>query len=105
VRDRRHRAADVRARHLDLGRERLARHDHRQSYRASNTAILFTYDEGEADERVPFVAIAPSVPPGTVTDQPFNHYALLRTTQEMLGVGPFLQNAATAPSMRAALHL
>jgi hypothetical protein len=34
---------------------------------------------------------------------PFNHYSLLRTTEEMLGLD-LLGKAATAPSMRPVFH-
>ena len=49
--------------------------------------------------------IAPSVPPGTVSASLFNHYSLLRTTEEMLGIGRLLGEAAGAASMRAAFNL
>jgi hypothetical protein len=75
------------------------------AYRSGDTAVFFTFDEGETSDRLTFVAVSPSVRPGTVVGQAFDHYSLLRTTQEMLGTGPLLQNAAGAASMRAAFHL
>jgi hypothetical protein len=51
------------------------------------------------------IVVAPSVPPGTRDGTPFNHYSLLRTTEEMLGLPTSLGAAATASSMRAAFHL
>ena len=75
------------------------------AYQAANTAIFFTYDEGETTNQLTFIAVSPSVKPGTVTTAPFNPYALLHTTEEILGVTTYLQNAATAPSMRAAFNL
>jgi len=70
-------------------------------YHAGRTAIFLVWDE---DAPMPFVAITPSVHPGTVITQTVNHYALLRTTEEMLGITTYLGNAAAAPSMRAALR-
>ncbi|NMI02277.1 alkaline phosphatase family protein [Pseudonocardia acidicola] len=75
------------------------------AYRAGDTAVFFTYDEGETTNRLTFIAVGPSVRPATRAAQPFDHYSLLRTTQELLGVGPLLQNAAAAASMRAAFNL
>jgi hypothetical protein len=70
-------------------------------YKAGRTAIFLVWDE---DAPMPFVAITPSVHPGTVITQTVDHYALLRTTEEMLGITTHLGKAAAAPSMRAALH-
>jgi hypothetical protein len=53
---------------------------------------------------MPFLAIAPSIRPGTVVANRVDHYALLRTTEELLGL-PFLGAARTAPSMRGSLRL
>ena len=48
--------------------------------------------------------VSPTTPAGTTSDVLFNHYSLLRTAEEMLGV-PLLGHAATAASMRAAFNL
>jgi phospholipase C len=72
------------------------------SYTAGKTAIFVVWDE---DSPVPFIALAPSVPAGTVERAKVDHYALLRTTEEMLGIPTRLAAAARAPSMRASLHL
>jgi hypothetical protein len=71
------------------------------SYAAGRTAIFLVWDE---DSPMPFVAITPSVKPGTVVTERVDHYALLRTTEEMLGITTYLGKAASAPSMRATLH-
>jgi hypothetical protein len=71
------------------------------AYQAGRTAIFLVWDE---DSPLPFVAITPSVHPGTVITQTVDHYSLLRTTEEMLGITAHLGKAATAPSMRAGLH-
>jgi hypothetical protein len=48
--------------------------------------------------------MAPSVKPGTVSSARFTHYSMLRTTEELLGLG-FLGNAANAAGMRSAFTL
>jgi hypothetical protein len=54
---------------------------------------------------MPFIAIAPTVSPGSAVSMPVDHYSLLRTTEELLGLRPYLGGASTAPSMRASLGL
>lgn len=77
-------------------------------YRSGATAVFVTWDESShgdaATQKIPTLVIAPSVRPGTIATKRFDHYALLRTTEELLGLRPFLGAAATAPSMRAAFH-
>jgi hypothetical protein len=72
------------------------------SYAAGKTAIFVVWDE---DSPMPFIALAPTVQAGTVESAKVDHYALLRTTEEMLGIPTRLAAAAGAPSMRASLHL
>jgi hypothetical protein len=56
--------------------------------------------------RIPTLVFAPSVPPGTAVGTRFDHYSMLRTTEELLGLQPpYLGHAATATSMAAAFHL
>jgi phosphatidylinositol-3-phosphatase len=78
-------------------------------YRSGSTAIFVTWDEDDYSksnsQHIPTLVIAPSVPPGTAATARFDHYALLRTTEELLGLNGFLGAAATAPTMRAAFHL
>jgi hypothetical protein len=89
-----------------------------RAYQAGTTVIFVTFDEGKgggtsrcAHNRhdvgchVPMVVISPYTPQGMRTDEPFNHYSLLRTTEELLGVDTFLGRAARAQSMRAAFDL
>jgi hypothetical protein len=71
------------------------------TYRQGRTALFVVWDEPTP---MPFLAVAPSIRPGTVVRPRVDHYALLRTTEELLGV-PALGAARTAPTMRAALHL
>ncbi|HET8602859.1 MAG TPA: alkaline phosphatase family protein [Marmoricola sp.] len=76
------------------------------AYRSGTTAVFLTWDEGKRDigQHIPLIVIAPSTPPGTTTSTVFNHYSLLRTTADLLGLGS-PGHAATAPSMRAAFGL
>ncbi len=71
-------------------------------YRAGTMAVVIMYDEYT---RMPNVFIAPSVAPGTVVTSRADHYALLRATEEMLGIPTFLGHAATAPDLRALLRM
>lgn len=73
-----------------------------QSYQGGKTAIFVVFDE---DTPVPNFVVAPSVVPGTVIHGSYSHYSLLRTTEEMLGIGPKLLNAGTALSLRPPLRL
>jgi phosphatidylinositol-3-phosphatase len=84
-------------------------------YLAGQTAVFITWDEGSAPRHTKNCAlnttdygchvltevIAESVPPNTVSATLFNHYSLLRTTEELLGLPP-LGSAAdpTTSSMR-----
>jgi hypothetical protein len=76
-----------------------------KAYRAGRTAIFITFDEGGSGNRVATIAIAPSVRRGAIMNAQLSHYSLLRTTQSMLGLRPWLGVAAHARSMRAGLHL
>jgi hypothetical protein len=76
-----------------------------RNYVSRSTAIFVTWDESAgAGEHVATVVISPSTPRGAVSRQLFNHYSLLRTTEEMLGLRGRLGNAASAASMRSAFH-
>jgi hypothetical protein len=70
-------------------------------YRAGKTVIVITWDEGQlTNSNIPLFVLSPFVNPGARETRRFDHYSLLRTMQEMLGLGPFLGNAAGAASMR-----
>jgi hypothetical protein len=69
-------------------------------YQHGTTAIFIVWDEPTP---MPFIAISPTTPRGTVVTQVVTHYSLLRTTEELLGL-PLLGQAATAPSLRSVLH-
>lgn len=75
-------------------------------YEAGSTAVFITWDEGSNYEKhIPTIVISPYTPAGTVSDVAFSHYSLLRTAEELLGVGTYLGQAATTESMRRAFHL
>jgi len=77
-------------------------------YQSGTTAVFLTWDEddGSAANQIPTFVFAPSVPPGTAVGTRFDHYSMLRTTEEMLGLpAPYLGRAATAASMAAAFRL
>jgi phosphatidylinositol-3-phosphatase len=75
-------------------------------YAGGKTAIFVTWDEDDssASNHIPTFVIAPSVTPGTQISTKFNHYSMLRTTEEMLGINTYLGGAASAASMRSAFH-
>jgi hypothetical protein len=70
--------------------------------RSGTTAIFVVWDEYTP---MPILVIASSVRPGTVVTQPLDHYALLRTTEELLGLPGRLGAAAKAASLRAPFNL
>jgi phosphatidylinositol-3-phosphatase len=76
-------------------------------YQSGAMAIFLTWDEdnGSAQNHVPTVVISPYTTVGTTSGIYLTHYSLLRTTEEMLGVGTYLDNAAAAASMRGAFNL
>lgn len=75
------------------------------NYRAGDTLIVLTWDEGTGSRnQTPAIVIAPSVRPGTVVSARLDHYALLRGTEDLLGLG-HLGAATTAPSLAAAFGL
>jgi hypothetical protein len=86
----------------------IARLTASSAYRRGTMAVFVTFDEsasGDSDDRVATLVISPSTPPHTRSAKLFNHYSLLRTTEEMLGIGRLLGEARHAPSMRGAFNL
>jgi len=76
------------------------------AYRAGDAALFITWDENDAGGwKVPLYVIAPTVHPGTRDATALNHYSLLRTTEEMLGLRPLLGAASGAASMGPAFGL
>ena len=82
-----------------------------RAYRSGTTAIFITWDEPDdfssstPKAPIPTLVVAPWVPAGVRVATRFNHYSMLRTTEEMLRLSPFLGAAASAPSMRSPFHL
>jgi phosphatidylinositol-3-phosphatase len=75
------------------------------NFRAGNTLVVLTWDEGVGGaNQIPTVVVGPTVRPGTVASVRLDHYALLRTTEDLLGVGR-LGAAASAPSLAVAFGL
>jgi hypothetical protein len=89
------------------------------SYQAGKTLILITFDEGgigtagadctnpayyagHPDCQIPTVVVSPYLAPGTTDATDLNLYALLATTQDILGL-PRLGRAVNQLSMRASM--
>jgi len=90
-----------------------------KQYQAGTTAVFITWDEGsggypiedcdntgttDASCRVPTIVISPTTPAGATSGTFFDHYSLLGTTEQLLGL-PRLASAASASTMTAAFHL
>jgi phosphatidylinositol-3-phosphatase len=73
-------------------------------YRAGKTVIFVTFDEGSGDNHIVTIVVAPPVHRRARSGTAYTHYSLLRTTEEMLGLG-LLSNAGSATSMRAGFGL
>lgn len=72
------------------------------TYQSGRTAVIIMYDEYTP---MPNVIITPSTVPGTTTATRFDHYSLLRTAEEMLGIPSLLGGAANATSMRPSFRM
>jgi len=75
------------------------------AYRAGSTAVFITWDEDSPDNHIATLVLSPYTRAGTVSAKPFDHYSLLRTTEDLLGIRTHIGNAATAQSMRRPFHL
>ena len=86
-------------------------------YKAGHTVVFITWDEGEGGTsgkcatnttdvgcHIALIAISPSTKPGTKSHKLFNHYSLLSTSEQLLGL-PKLGLAKTANSMKSAFGL
>lgn len=88
-------------------------------YRDGSTVLFLTWDEGEGGSsddcaynttdvgcHIAMVVASPYTRPGTVSNQLFNHYSLLKTDEQLLGL-PLLGHARDpqVKSMAAAFHL
>jgi phosphatidylinositol-3-phosphatase len=78
------------------------------NYRTGDTVVFLTWDEdGSASNRVPMIVVSPSTAPGTVSTASFDHYSLLRTTEQLLGIHRLLGHAGDrgTASMAGAFRL
>jgi len=79
------------------------------AYQSGNTAIVLTWDEDDFTtvNQVATIVISPTTTPGTRSGTAFDHYSLLKTTEQMLGISTYLGHAGDAgtTSMRSAFHL
>lgn len=71
------------------------------TYRSGDTAVFIVWDESTP---MPNIILSPTTPPGLVSDAPVDHYGLLRTTEELLGL-PLLGRAQTAADLRPLFRL
>ncbi|MFL6111392.1 MAG: alkaline phosphatase family protein [Catenulispora sp.] len=88
------------------------------AYTSGTTALFITWDEGtggssgencaanttDASCHVATLVISPSTAAGSTSATLFNHYSLLGTTEQLLGL-PALGQAATATTMTSAFNL
>ena len=84
-------------------------------YQRGTAALFIVFDTGgdaesclnsqDRDCLVPALVVSPFTSRATRSTQRFSHYSLLRTAEELLGVGPLLAGAKTAAGMRAAFGL
>src|SRR5262245_32234574 len=86
-------------------------------YQSGSTAVFLTWDEGEGGKatqcaanttdvgcHVATIVISPSTQPGTTSSTLFNHYSLLGTTEQLLGL-PQLGLASSFPTLTSAFGL
>jgi len=71
------------------------------AYTSGKTAVFVVWDEFTP---VPSLVIAPHTPAGTRAGGAADHYALLRTTEDLLGLS-HLGRAASSPSLRGPFKL
>ena len=88
------------------------------AYKSGTTAIFITWDEGsgghqiencatktsDASCHVATIVVSPSTRAGTISGTLFNHYSLLGTAEQLLGL-PRLGQASSYPTMTAAFRL
>jgi hypothetical protein len=74
-------------------------------YAQGRTIVFVVFDESQGGGTIPFIAVAPQLAAGTVATAQLDHYALLRYTEDALGISDHLGKAATAADLRAALGL
>ena len=86
-------------------------------YQSGSTAVFITWDEGEGGKsnncalnttdvgcQVATIVASPSTAPGTTSGTLFNHYSMLKTTEDLLGL-PELGLASSNASIASAFNL
>lgn len=76
-------------------------------YQSGSMAVVLTWDEDDfsTNQHIATLVISPSTPAGTKAGTAFNHYSLLRTTEQLLGITTYLGKASAAASMRRDFNL
>ena len=76
-------------------------------YQSGSMAVFLTWDEDDysTNQHIATLVISPSTPAGTKAGTTFNHYSLLRTTEQLLGITTYLGHASTAAGMRQGFNL
>jgi hypothetical protein len=71
------------------------------TYLAGRTVIFIVWDEddGLAANHIPLIVVSPTTRPGTQSGMLFDHYALLKTTEQLLGITPLLGHAGDAATL------
>jgi phospholipase C len=76
-----------------------------QPYQSGSTVLFITFDEGtDVTNRVATIVVSPTTARGTKSARHFDHYSLLKTAEQLLGLA-YLAHARGALSMRAAFNL
>jgi len=79
------------------------------TYQQGSTAIFITWDEDDdsSGNHVATLVVSPTTPAGTTSSTAFTHYSLLKTTEQMLGIGTYLAHAgdSTTASMAPDFNL
>jgi phospholipase C len=87
-------------------------------YQSGTTAVIVTWDEGTGGKngedcatnttdpscQVATIVVSPSTSAGATSSTLFNHYSLLGTTEQLLGL-PMLGQASAFPTMTSAFNL
>jgi hypothetical protein len=78
-------------------------------YRSGTTVLVIVWDEddGSATNHIAAIVVSPSTRPGMAVATAFDHYSLLKTTEQLLGISSFLGHAAdpTTASMTSEFNL
>jgi phosphatidylinositol-3-phosphatase len=79
------------------------------TYLAGRTVIFVSWDEddGSVSNHIPLIVVNPSTPAGTRSATLLDHYALLKTTEQLLGITTFLGHGGEpgTPSMASTFNL